>query len=196
MGNKKKRDARAVIAAARRPENVIEICLRGDLVAEHELLDIELARTQKDDSWVATSIADVNPVTELAERITDLEQQMVDSTVSFRFRALSRNEWAALEAAHPKREGSDERFNLETFPPALIHACLIDPVMTLDEINELLDLLNEKDRVGLASAAWDVNQEATAIPFSQRASEVTRWRAARSKQLEPGAFPSASSADA
>lgn len=196
MGNKKKRDAKAVIAAARRPESVLEVCLRGDLVAEHELLDQELARIQADGAWVGTSIADVNPVTELAKRIADLEQQMVESTVTFRFRALSRTGWAELLAAHPAREGQQERYNWDTFPTAIVAACLIDPAMTADEVEELFDAINQGSRDALTGAAWDVNQEASAVPFSQRASVVNRWRDESSKQPEHGASPSASSADA
>lgn len=196
MGNKKKRDAKAIIASARRPETSIDVCMRGDLAAEHEQLDAELQRAQADDGWVATSVADVHPAIGLAARIAAIETQMADSIVSFRFRALPRKEWDAFLDAHPARPQTDERFNMDTLPVAIVSACLVDPEMTIEEVDELFDVLSEGGRSALFQAAWSVNQEVAAIPFSRRASAVNRWRDASSKQPEPGESLEASSLDA
>lgn len=196
MGNKtKKRDAQSVIGLARRRQGSIDVCLRADLVAEHDRLDAELARLQGDGGWTATSLTDVNPVIALAQQIAELEAEMLEATVTFQFQALKRSEWETLTEAHPARAQHDERFNWDTFPPALISASLIDPPMTVDEVTALFDEVNEGTRTLLTGAAWDVNQEASTVPFSQRASVVNRWRASSSKQPEPGASPEASSSD-
>jgi hypothetical protein len=64
--------------------------------------------------------------------------------------------------------------------------------MTVAEVEELFDLLNEGQRDEMFGAAFNVNQEATSVPFSAGVSVVNRWRERRSKQPEPGASPEAS----
>ena len=190
---KTKTDARTLIAGARRRESTLPLCLAGDLAAEHEELEAELEAVMRPGAWTAGSLADTNPTIALSERIVAVEAQMAEHTTTLRFRALKRSDWEALIAAHPGREGKEERWNWSTFAPAIVSACLVDPVMTVAEVDELFDVVNEGQRDALFGAAFQVNQEATTVPFSERASVVTRWRAQNSTSLATGESLEASS---
>lgn len=180
-----------ILASAKRRETSVRLCLRGDLVAEFEALDAELTDLTVTGQWKTDE-----PRAEaeaLAARIDALRAEMEQDTIVFRFRSLPRLEWEALVEAHPGRDAKDEPFNWSTFPLALIAACAFDPEMNATEASDLLDLLNEGQRIKLFDACYTVNQESTAIPFSVSASAVSRWREQNSKPLEPGVSPEASS---
>lgn len=186
--------AKDILKNARRRETTYRLCLRGDLLAEHEALEAELARITGEGGWTASSLADTSPVVDLAQQIEALQAEMREQTVTLRFRALRRVDWEALVAAHPPREDKDEAFNVETFAAPLVRACLVDPELTASEFDDLWDdALNHEQRDEVFGAAWAANTEATSVPFSERASVVTRWREQNSKLPEPGASPEASS---
>jgi hypothetical protein len=180
-----------ILATAKPRETTVRLCLRGDLVAEFEALDAELTDKTVSGTWRTSDPQ--SEAADLADRIEALRAEMDVDTVVFRFRSLPRLQWEALVDAHPGRDGRDEPFNFTTFPLALIAACAFDPAMTDAEATDLLDILNEGQRIKLFDACYTVNQESTAVPFSVSASAVSRWREQNSKPLEPGVSPEASS---
>jgi hypothetical protein len=108
---------------------------------------------------------------------------MRDSTVPFTFRAMPRPKWRHLLAAHPPREGNDRDaemgYNPDSFYPAIIRACVIDPEITAEEWSELLDeKLSDNQFAQLSAAAFVVNEGDVSIPFSSAASTVNRRTAA------------------
>lgn len=179
-------DAKTLIKNARRRQGTYRVCLRGDLIADHAALEAEL------EALTAGPILDPERVTDLAGQIKALESEMTEATITLRFESLPRDEWAELVDAHPGRK-ADERFNFDTFVPAMLAACLVEPDLDADDIDALLDSINEGQRDELFGVAWAVNREDTNVPFSVRASVVMQARASRSKQHEPGASPEASS---
>ncbi len=186
-------DAKTILKNARRRETTYRLCLRGDLIAEHEALEAELARLTSQGGWTASSLSDVSPVVELAAKIEALQAELREQTVTLRFRALRRVDWEALVAAHPGKT-EDEKFDVESFAAPLVAACLVDPELSPAEFDDLWDdALNHEQRDEVFGAAWAANTEATAVPFSERASVVTRWREQNSRLPEPGASPEASS---
>ena len=181
---KPKNDVRALIAGAKRREVSFSLCLAGDLVAEHQALEAELDALMNQGGWTAAPDDDANPAVVLAAQILDVQKRMAEHTVDLRLRALKRAEWDGLLDAHPAREGRDEAWNLSSLLPAIIAACLCDPEMTEAQVDDLLDVINDGQRQALGAAAFEVNQEATTVPFSERASAVTRWREQSRKSLE------------
>jgi hypothetical protein len=117
--------------------------------------------------------------TAVAEAIEDVEARMVEHTIPFRLRALGPKDWSDLIAAHPPRPDTDEQtfgervFNTETYPPALIAACCFDPAMTVDQVRELFEVLNEGQRNALFNGAWRANMGID-VPFSPAASAMLR----------------------
>lgn len=183
-------EARTLIDSARRRESTYRLCLRGDLLAEHERLERDLEAATQGGATAAT-LSTV--AVDLAARIRAVEADIAENTATLTFRALPRREWDQLLDSHPARDGKQEAFDVSTLPVALVAASLADPTMTVGEVEELFDVVNEGQRDGIFAAAWAVNTEATAIPFSERASVVTRWRERSSMPRGLGESPEASS---
>jgi hypothetical protein len=169
------RSFKTMLAEAKLPERTVQICLRGDLVADHEAAERELEQAQRN---AATSLAG-NGAAEIAERIEALEGRMREHTYDLRLRALPRSEFRSLQVAHPPREGEklDAGFgvNGETFFPALIRATVVDPVLDDAEWADLLDThLTDFQFNDIALSAWGLNAREVDIPFSLAASRLRR----------------------
>ena len=165
-------DIKDILAKAKPREHTIRLCLAGDVAAEVERLEAELAAMQ---SWVQQSIADAHPGIALAEKIAAARERMQGSEVEFTFRALGAKAWSDLVAQHPS-EKEGESWDDESLAPALIAASAINPAMTPDDVGELFEQLNAGQRQQLIDAAWTVNGEATAVPFALHASAILASR--------------------
>lgn len=150
-------------------EKVVMVAMAGDLLAEHESLSEELDAAL---AATRTSLADGTSTQQLAERIAQLEADIEDSRVPFRFRGLGRNTYKTLERAHPDPDGG--AWNVETFPAALVAACSLDPVMSAEQVAELVDMVTEGEFGRLFQAAFAACNDANDVPFNGRASMVTQ----------------------
>jgi hypothetical protein len=92
-----------LLAAARLPETTVPVCLRGDLAAEVEELERQLA-TQE--AIPRVSIADGGQARATAERIAELQAEMDKFTRQFRLRAMDRHRWTAFILKHPPRQAT------------------------------------------------------------------------------------------
>ena len=185
-----------MLKAAKLPESTVPICLRGDLQAQFEQAERDLAEAQRRpvDSLAGTGTRAI------AERIEALREQMQEHTVDFRLRALHRHAWKALRDKHPPRrkdDGSlDERdafvgANLDTLFEELIRVSLVEPELDDDDWRTLLGDSDEERRRceaeglpveegtltdrqwnQLADAAWTLNRGEVSVPFSRAASKI------------------------
>lgn len=171
-----------MLGTARLPERTVEICLRGDLVAEHQSAERELERAEK---APANSLAG-NGTGEIAERIRALEAEMQGSLVEFRLRALPAPKFRAFKAEHPIRiedgeaNKQDTVFGFDTdkgFEP-LVCMCLVDPELDDETWAQLMDSITEQQFEELAAAAWYLNRGEVDIPFSSAASRLIQGSAA------------------
>jgi hypothetical protein len=165
-------DIKEILAKARPREHTVRICLAGDVAAEVERLEAELAAVS---NWQSQSIADQHPGIEIAEKIDAARERMREAEVAFTFRALGAKAWSDLVAQHPS-EKEDEAWDEESLAPALVAASASDPVMTPEDVAELFEQLNMGQRQELVNAAWVVNGEATTIPFALHASAILASR--------------------
>ncbi len=171
MSNKRKaKGFEDILAAAKLPEHTVRVCLRGDLAAEHERLENELAALG---DWEPSSMADEDPRRPLAEAIRAVEAEMTDSTETFVFRALGQRKYRALMDAHPDPKG-EGAFDSATFPQALIAASCIEPEMDAVDVERLFDVLNAGQVETLFMGAYIVNEGPTQVPFSKAASDALR----------------------
>lgn len=181
-----KPDFAALLAGAKLPERTVQICLRGDLAAEHEALErqLELAEKQAINSLAGNGAAD------LAEQIEALQDQMQASTYPFRFRALPRPQFRQLVNAHPPRRNEqneiveEDQFilvNSETFFDAMIRACLVDPELDEQGWADLAESLTDHQYSELSNAAWGINRREVDVPFSLAASRMRRGSGDESK---------------
>lgn len=164
-------DFAALLAAAQLPERTVPVCLRGDLVAEHEAADRELGLLSEKP---ATKFSG-DGRGELQARIRDLEEQMRGATYDFRFQALPRKAWHAFVAEYPPRPDNERDaaigVNAETFFEALIRKCLVDPVLDDEAWFRLNESLTDRQYDTLSDAAWALNRRDVDVPFSPAA-----WR--------------------
>jgi hypothetical protein len=174
---------KAMLAEAKLPERTVEICLRGDLVADHETAErqLEQADKQGSDSLAGSGAG------EIADRLEALEQEMREHTYEFRLRALPKPAWRKLCGEHPPRRGEDNEtvepdryvgINAETFYEAMIRSCLVDPELDDESWAQLSEALTDRQFEDLSDAAWAVNRREVDIPFSRAASRMKRDSAA------------------
>ncbi|MFB6977685.1 hypothetical protein [Streptomyces scopuliridis] len=162
-------DITEILKRAKPREKSVFMCLAGDLIAEVDRLERELAGLS--DTWRAESLASSNPAEKIAKKIKAVREQMKEAETEFRFRAVGDKAWSDLVAAHPSAN-KNEGWDPATFPKALVSACCVDPVMTPEQAEQLFEVLNEGQRTELMQGAYDVNAEATSIPFSVSASGI------------------------
>jgi uncharacterized NAD(P)/FAD-binding protein YdhS len=174
-----------ILGTAKLPERSVEVCLRGDLQADLEVLERQLEEATEQQDAVNSLDAGAE-IAEISEKIQDLRTEMKDHTYPFRVRALSRRAYRALVAAHPPRKVTDAEgnekvddtdslgFNVETFFDALLRLALVDPEVDDATWSSLMDRLTDRQFEELAGAAWLLNRQEVDIPFSRAASRNSR----------------------
>lgn len=164
------------------PERTVPICLRGDLQAEFEDLERQLAAAQRDPG---DSLAGNPDVPRVAARLEGLTGQMAAATVAFTLRAMPRPEWRKFLAKHAPRDGVAEDqalgVNNDTFWDALIRRSVIDPVLTDARWAKLEPVLTSGQYDQLSETAWGLNRRDVVPPRSYAASAVMAGTGVSSK---------------
>lgn len=168
-------DINDLLASARLPETGVPLCLRGDLQLRHEQLEQELEEAREADR-ADDSLAGGGRSRKVAEQIREVEAEMREHTHVFALRALPRQEFRDMVEAHPPREDDkSDQFsgvNSATFPVPLIAASCTDPIMTAEQVDQLLKVLTEGQMLELYSAALHLNRGMVDVPKSAAASAV------------------------
>lgn len=190
-------DIDEVIAGAKLPERTIPLCLRGDLQAEWE--DLQRKLTVEQENTADESLAGNPKVRELADRMEAIGQEMAAHEVVFRFKGLGAKTYSDLIAANmapeDKREESHEGLDWSTYPTALIAACAIDPVMTVEQAEKLSEAVTNRQWDDMFQTALACNRSQVSIPFSLSASAIRAATAPSSKQPAPGGSHDPGSSD-
>lgn len=173
-------DFKTMRKASTRAERIIPVCLRGDLLADHELLRQELrdAEAASGDSMERVGVGELN------DRIKAVEAEIRENTYRFRLRAMSNPDWRAFIAAHPPRRGDDGEIveadkslelNTETFYDDLVRVSIVDPDPADDATwEEIRDSLTDYQYQEFAEAAWNLNRREVSIPLSPAGSPTRR----------------------
>lgn len=155
------------------------------LIEEHAALDAELQRALVDDGRHNRQ----PEAPRIAKQIEELEQRIESSAIQFKFGALSYRAWSDLLAAHPPtkkqlKEAADRSgewmrrqvldHNPDTFPPALVAACAVEPEMTAEQATQLADELGPDQFELLWQACIEVNRGGEVAPKSLAAGAILR----------------------
>jgi hypothetical protein len=173
-----------IIGRVKRPEKTVPICLAGDLQAEFEDLerDLAIARDQPADGTLAGG---ANPMaTQIAQQIMELRERMREHTRVFRFQGRPRKEYSDIVASCPPSDEDRENgaeVDWETFSVALVSACAVEPKMSVVEAEQLADVLTQAQWDSLVSAAFSVNKRDVDVPFSFAASAILQSSRKNSK---------------
>lgn len=158
---------------AQLPEDVVEVCLRGDLVAQFNTLQQQLAAVS-DPPPGSGSLAGNPAKAELRQKLDAVALRMRRATQKFTLRALSDRAYSEFLAQHPPRP-EDHRdmalgYNRETMGPALLRMSVVDPKVTAPQWERLRDKLSPGEWAKLDLAARNLNFSEISIPFLSAAS--------------------------
>lgn len=112
---------------------------------------------------------------EIAQKIADLITENPTAFYELKFQAMPRAKWVALRSVHPPVDGPiDTNLNIhfDTFGPAAVTGCLIDPDPTSDVVAFLEEKLSTGEWERLAMLVWNLNEGARDVPKSQLATSI------------------------
>jgi hypothetical protein len=168
-------DYKAMRKAAKMPERTVQVCMRGDLVAEFESLERELEQIDGADSLDSGAGA-------LIERMEALQAEMRENTYPVKLRGMPAPAYRAFTAEHPARRDDDGEIveddkafgiNHDTFWPALIRVSIVDPELPTDaDWDEFEAGLTDFQYGELANVAFTLNRSKVSVPFSLAASRM------------------------
>ncbi|WP_033288249.1 hypothetical protein [Amycolatopsis jejuensis] len=162
-------DIDALLASAKLPEDTVALCLRPDLRDRFEKLDGELLRERSDRTTLAPGLREG----ELADELAALEAEIAEHTLPIVLRGLSHEPWAKLLAAHPPREDKPGDLamgmNLETFVPAMVRASIVEPELSDEQYELLIDVISDNQYATLQNAAWLLSRGDKDSPVFNRA---------------------------
>jgi predicted nuclease with TOPRIM domain len=127
---------------AKLPTKAVPLCLRGDLQAEYEELEREQKALKERQKRGGTLSGSSDELKALEEKIAVLREEMQESTKVFTLRGLPKKKFSDLKASKPLREEDKESgvdYNGEEFPVLLVQACLVDPALTIPEVEDLVE---------------------------------------------------------
>lgn len=101
------------------------------------------------------------------------------TTVDFKLRALPRSEYRAMLDDHPPVDSGAE-WNPDTFCPALIAACCVDPVMTGEQATQIWNEWEAGEVGRLFLACWQLNEQTAGVGFTLPGSAKTSGSGQRS----------------
>jgi hypothetical protein len=165
------------------PFKDVPICLKRSArsrweVAQAELLEMtDLVEGTRDAKGVVQATQGrLAALADLKSRVRALEDEMRDATVTFHLVGMPFPAYNAVLIDHPPREGNmvDRAvgYNVATFYPALVKACIASPVLSDEQWEKLVARLTDGDFDRLATAASEVNRRLDdgRVPFSRTAS--------------------------
>lgn len=158
------------VLAQARPKTVkVGICLRGDLLAEHDALEAELAEAQRTDETENRHAQ----APEIAARIRELEAEIDAAEYQFTLTAIGQKAWTDLITRNPASEEDREQgyaWDPVEFPKA---ALMASGGLTEEQIERLYEVMNFAQWNKLVAAVLDANVR-DAVPFSAAASAILR----------------------
>lgn len=180
--DKEVKDLRTLLQGQKRPEQKVQICLRGDLTAEIVELDKQLVELQKDTYGDDDRFIGKPNVLAIADQIKALQDEAREYTVDVLLRAMPKKDWQDLTAKHPGDKDQDfdpVKVFAELVPLSIVNVngAEIDP----ETRDKFLDGLTEGQFDQLAATAWTLNAGEGRAPFSVLASRALRSSDATSK---------------
>lgn len=133
---------------------------------------------------VGKSLAEANPTTKLEEELEALWDQAEGAIATFWFQDCGRKKYDDLVTEHPPtkeqrdewKEGGGEgnlAYDPNTFVPALIALTAVDPVISLEEANEICDEWSTGDVTTLFNSAISACIVQAPVPLSRRSQTDT-----------------------
>jgi hypothetical protein len=156
-------------------EQRVQICLRPDLMQQHENLEEELRTGAAMGGNRLNPSGKTGPRT-TAEAIQALEEEIEAASVWFTFRALPKDEFRAMTTAYPPRPEVPLDlywgYNQAEMAEALVRKCLIDPVFSEEGWASFVATCAPGEWAELRDAVMEANGGSFTPPKSLLASQV------------------------
>jgi small-conductance mechanosensitive channel len=159
-----------VLGKIKVPVRAVRICLDADLQAEHDELTARLDVLRRE---TQATMGQSSEAKEVAERIREVEAEMRESEVTFKFRGLTKAGLRKLFDRFPPPEDTNLTWDVEEGSYALLAASAVSPTMTEEQAKQLLEQMSQGHADRMVGAAWLASTGSTSIPFSERASALT-----------------------
>ena len=167
------KDIRTLLQEQKRPERVVKIYLRGDLIADIDQLDVELQKLGQSLAAQGDSrLSGNSEAKRLGDQIQALRAEAEESSVSVRLQAMTRKAWNDLIAKHPGDKDKNEDFDARKLFDEAVPLSIVDPDLDADTMDKFLDALTEGQYDQLAGAVYVLNAGEGAVPFSVLASRA------------------------
>lgn len=119
----------------------------------------------------------------IKEQIRDLDVEINESRQEFVFGAMPRTRW--VELSERFTDPDTEELDVEQFGPYLISESSVDPVMTLDDVNEMWETWSAAETEQFYICAYRVNREVRDIPFISAGIDTTPTSGENSTTADP-----------
>jgi hypothetical protein len=160
-------------------EESTQVCLRPDLIEAVIAADQELLASKAKDASGGERMVHggESPRTvELAEKVRALEEEVVEHSITFRFRAMSKDRWSALCDEHPPRPNNEldkyAGYDRDGVLDAAVRRCLFDPVFDDAAWAELTKVLSDGEWKELTDTVNSLNRGVVDAPKSVLASQI------------------------
>jgi hypothetical protein len=176
MSAKRSKTTKELLAAAKLPERSVSICLRGDLVADIEARERDLAAAVADDAS-NKRLGTKSQAPAIAADIEAMRAEMSDSMLHMRLRALTTTKWRELVRKFPP--GKDDKGGLGVDILALMGEAIPASVVEPDDMDDddwrmLNDSAPAAEMTRLMNVVWELNTQGVDVPKSRLASVVNR----------------------
>ena len=174
-------------------EDRTQLCLRPDLLdawadAAETLAEKQAESQQSERLGTKGNTATVK---KLAAEVQRIENEISETGIWFHFRAMPKDAWQALCAAHAPRANNQidafAGYDRDAVLDAMVRECLVDPVFDDASWAEFLAVCNPSEWNELRETVNRVNQSVVDAPKSELASRILRKHASASAPLAPGA---------
>ena len=162
-------DILAEILKAKTPQRqTTHILLNPGLEEEHTSLLTRIKRAEKYDEL--HNERDTAPP--LQAKLEEVEAAIAEARQPFVFQSIGRRAWSALlDENKPRDENEDDEeagFDVDTFPVRLIALSSFDPLITLEQSQEIWDSddWSDAETTLLLAAAMVANREIVDVPFT------------------------------
>lgn len=135
----------------------------NEVAQEYERLRLRRNTGKADDDAGQAELA------RLKKKVDAARAALEEVTVYVRFRSIGRRNFEDLMREHPPTEeqkaeakekfGQETQYNGDTFPPALIAASAIEPELTVEQAEQIVNDWNESEAISLFQAAYEVNTQ-------------------------------------
>jgi hypothetical protein len=159
-----------LIGSAKPPVRSVTICMDQSMQAEHDELVERLDQVRRDNP---AKMGDTAEGHDLAVRIGEVEEAMQKHLQTFRLKGLSKGALNVLYKRFPSKD-KQQVWDAEAGGHALVAAAALDPEMTEEQAERLIDALSQGQASLLVGTAWLASTGSSAVPLSARASELRR----------------------